>query len=111
MSCTNPWHEREDRQYYCVACGETADGSNTLGSVSVAAIYEALGVQPPADEVQKAVKYWDGALLATEARDLMGPAPAAWVALPDPLKDRIEPLPPEEAKKLWLDAWKGISDG
>lgn len=37
------------------------------------------------------VRLADAVLLATEARDLMGPRPAPWMAMPEPLVERIEP--------------------
>jgi hypothetical protein len=54
---------------------------------------------------EQGVKHWDDVLLATEARDLLGPPPEPWVKLPSPLPTTITPLCPEDAKDLWLYAW------
>jgi hypothetical protein len=48
------------------------------------------------------VKMTDVVLLATEARDLMGPAPAEWNLPFPPLAERIVPMNPEKAKDLFL---------
>ena len=45
------------------------------------------------------VKHADFVLLSTEARDLLGPPPMEWGAMPEPLPDRIEP---------W--SWRGAED-
>jgi hypothetical protein len=50
------------------------------------------------------VKYADGALLATEARDLMAPPPQAWESLPEPVKGKIIPLPWYVAEAKFLKA-------
>ena len=54
-----------------------------------AAIASAFGTTYPLPEC---VKHADDVLLATEARDLMGPPPEPWVRLPDPLPDVITPM-------------------
>jgi hypothetical protein len=51
-------------------------------------VSEALGYQWPTPE---AVKYVDAIMLASEARDLMGPPPEPWVALPPPVTWTVEP--------------------
>lgn len=47
----------------------------------------------------------DDALLATEARDLMGPPPEDWGLTAEPLTGRIEPLGPEAAERAFLEAY------
>lgn len=42
-------------------------------------------------EAWQRVKHADNVLLATEARDLMGPPPCEWAALPEPLEAVIDP--------------------
>ncbi len=49
-----------------------------------------------------AVKHADDVLLATEARDLMGPPPEPWPSLPTPLPQVIVPWTPEQAKAWFL---------
>jgi 5'-deoxynucleotidase YfbR-like HD superfamily hydrolase len=49
------------------------------------------------------VKLADVKLLATEARDLMSPLHPEWKSPINPLPFRIDPLPPKEAKKLFLE--------
>lgn len=49
------------------------------------------------------VKIADNTLLATEARDLMGPAPAPWAVLPEPLDHDIEPWDPKVVEQRFLD--------
>lgn len=44
----------------------------------------------------------DNTLLATEARDLLGPAPDMWSPLPEPLPDKIEPWAWQEAEERFL---------
>jgi len=44
----------------------------------------------------------DDVLLATEARDLMAPAPEDWGLAAEPLPERIEPLGPEDAERAFL---------
>jgi 5'-deoxynucleotidase YfbR-like HD superfamily hydrolase len=48
------------------------------------------------------VKVADVVLLATEARDLMGPAPAEWNLPFKPLGEKIVPISPEKAKEWFL---------
>ena len=62
-------------------------------------------VWPMPPEVKKA----DNVLLATEARDLMAPHPEDW-GLPDkPLSDRIIPLLPSDAERLFLEEYAKLS--
>jgi 5'-deoxynucleotidase YfbR-like HD superfamily hydrolase len=53
-------------------------------------------IEPPS------VKKADTILLATEARDLMSPLHSDWQQPVDPLPFKIEPLPPQEAKNLFM---------
>lgn len=48
------------------------------------------------------VKKADKILLSTEARDLMGPLHKDWVQPTEPLPFRIDPLPQQEAKNLFM---------
>ncbi len=48
------------------------------------------------------VKVADKTLLSTEARDLMGPLHKDWVQPTEPLPFRIDPLPQQEAKNLFM---------
>lgn len=50
----------------------------------------------------------DDTLLATEARDLMGPSPEDWGLTAEPLPERIEPLGPEAAEHAFLEAYAGL---
>lgn len=67
-------------------------------------IYEALDIQGPSAGERAAIKDCDDALLATEARDLLGPPPAEWVQLPPPLTTTITPWSPIDSKRLFLKA-------
>lgn len=60
------------------------------------AIGERFGFDPLAG--WDAVRYADRVMLATEARDLMAPPPAPWLALPPPLASPIWPLSPDKAE-------------
>ena len=52
------------------------------------------------------VKLADDRLLATEARDLMGPPPADWGLTAAPLDERIiDPLGPDAAEQLFLETY------
>ncbi len=50
----------------------------------------------------QAVHDADKALLATEARDLLGPTPKTWESLPKPLPGEIRPWPANEARERFL---------
>jgi hypothetical protein len=50
----------------------------------------------------KSIKLADQALLATEARDLMAPLRSDWIQPCDPLPFKIDPLPQQEAKDLFM---------
>jgi hypothetical protein len=67
-------------------------------------IHKALDVWPFPD-VERSIKHCDNVLLATEARDLMGPLPQRWAELPEPWGVTVTPVSPEAAKKLWLASW------
>lgn len=62
-----------------------------------------LGTLPPE------VKHADNVMLATEKRDLMGPPPQPWVALPDPRPEIIEPWDPERAELEFLAAFEAAA--
>jgi 5'-deoxynucleotidase YfbR-like HD superfamily hydrolase len=62
-------------------------------------IYKRFGLTT---EEPAGVKRADTALLATEARDLMSPLHRDWVQPVDPLPFKIVPLPPQEAKDLFM---------
>lgn len=59
----------------------------------------------------KDVKEADTIMLATEARDLMAPLHPDWKQPAKPLPFKIEPVNPEEAKKLFLDRYRELTDG
>ena len=69
------------------------------------AIYFKYGVDDAYDEVREWTKHFDLVLLATEVRDLMGPPPASWLPMPEPLEEHIVPMTAEEAEEAWLEAW------
>ena len=54
------------------------------------------------DSEPDSVKKADKIMLATEARDLMAPLREDWIQTIEPLLFKIDPLPPEEAKKAFL---------
>ena len=58
--------------------------------------------------IYPAVENADNVLLATEARDLMGPHPAAWECLPEPLKEIIEPWSPAKAEWEFLTRYNRL---
>lgn len=55
------------------------------------------------EEEPESVKLADKVLLATEARDLMSPLRVDWVVPWKPLPFKIDPLPPKEAKELFMN--------
>jgi hypothetical protein len=65
-----------------------------------AAVAAALGTRHPLPEE---VHHADNVLLATEARDLMGPPPEPWEKLPDPLPDVITPMHPAVAYHRFVE--------
>lgn len=54
------------------------------------------------------IKEADNILLATEARDLMGPPPAPWAEMPPPLWETIVPESPGTAKMIFLTYFKDL---
>lgn len=62
-------------------------------------------VEPPA------VKTADIKILATEARDLMSPLHPDWKQPCEPYPFRIDPLPPLEAKKLFMTRYMELTNG
>jgi hypothetical protein len=68
-----------------------------------AVIREAFSIVPLTANETDWLKLADGAMLATEARDLMAEPPAPWEALPAPLATSIvETEPPERAEAIFL---------
>jgi len=63
------------------------------------------------DVEPKNVKNADIKLLATEARDFMSPLHSDWVQPCDPLPFKIDPLPPAEAKDLFMDRYIELTHG
>lgn len=59
----------------------------------------------------ESVREADAVLLATEARDLMGPRPAPWSAMPEPLPEVIHPWAAELAESVFLDHFKRLTGG
>jgi hypothetical protein len=55
------------------------------------------------------IKHADNVMLATEARDLMGPVPAPWITLPTPCKWRVVPWTAEAAEAEFLRAYREIT--
>jgi hypothetical protein len=56
-----------------------------------------------------AVAHADDVLLATELRELMAPPPEPWQLGVDALPLRIDPLPPREAKQLFLQRFAALT--
>lgn len=75
-----------------------------------AAVFARFGL--PAD-LPPCVKDADRILLRTEQRDLMGTNGHSWLftAGTEPLTERIEPLPPGEAKSLFLARYADLKKG
>jgi len=55
------------------------------------------------------IKRADNVLLATEARDLLGPHPAPWAGLPEPLPRLIHPWPWTFAEKRFLEVFAEVA--
>jgi len=70
-------------------------------------ILDGLGVAPDV-EVYQTIKFCDDTLLATEARDLMGPPPSSWCPLPEPLPEVIVPQSSEVAELEFLAMWRQL---
>lgn len=70
----------------------------------LAVIFDAIGigVRGVTQLEWDAIKESDARLLATEARDLMGPPPEPWEGLPLPLPDKISPWSPKRSKRAFL---------
>lgn len=54
------------------------------------------------------VKHADDVLLATEARDVMGPAPEPWSFGGTPLRETIKPMSPAEAERAFLERFEAL---
>ena len=59
-------------------------------------------------ERPKEIIEMDLRLLATEKRDLMSPEPKTWGLPLPPFKAKINPLPPREAKAMFLDQYERL---
>ena len=69
----------------------------------LALIFQRFSDRHPTPREWGAVKLADAVLLATEARDLMGPPAREWEELPPPLPDRLFPHgPPETVEQDFL---------
>jgi uncharacterized protein len=58
----------------------------------------------------EAVREMDDALLMTECRDLMCPAPDSWRIDAMPLKQKIKPVSPGRAEKMFLKRFDALCD-
>lgn len=93
-------------------CG-TGGAFRTVGAVEAEimdVIAEALNLPPEPD--WSFIKFADDKALATEARDLMSPIHPEWmkwIAGITPLEERIVPLPPREAKALFLRRYEELN--
>lgn len=72
-------------------------------------IYERFGV-PGVAFTSLSLKLADEVLLATEARDLLGPAPVKWQGLPAPLTTRITPWPMNKARDRFLMLFASLAE-
>lgn len=54
------------------------------------------------------IHHADNVMLATEARDLMGPPPEPWVTLPPPREKAIVPLEPRLAYHLFMGMYEEL---
>lgn len=61
------------------------------------------------EEMPQSVKRADAAILADEAAHLMGPAPRPWGLTVPPLGVHIDPLPPIDARRLFLDRFTALT--
>ena len=59
----------------------------------------------------EAVKWIDLTMLATEARDLMGPPPLPWARLPDPAAQQLEPWGWEQAEAKFVERFLELGGG
>jgi hypothetical protein len=76
------------------------------------AIGKCFGLGEALVDLPALVKHVDEVLLATERRDLLKPPPALWTGAQDgqvlPLEERIVPLSPEEARRVFLNRAKEL---
>ncbi len=70
----------------------------------LATIFQALDIQQPSAKERAAIKHFDDVLLATEARDLLGPLHADWEQPRAPLATTITPWSPADSKRIFLEA-------
>ena len=63
---------------------------------------------PHTEALAALIKRADNTLLATEARDLLGPHPAPWALLPPPLPEVIEPWPWQEAEWRFIKRFREL---
>ena len=70
------------------------------------AILKRYGLVEAWDAYAEIIKTCDNRLLATEARDLMGPPPAPWVQMPPPIDERIEPWSPYLARNVFIQSFE-----
>lgn len=66
----------------------------------------ALGLQRAYPE--SIIKHADNRVLAAEKRDLMSAEPQPWLPLPEPIDERIVPLLPRAAKRLFLERYEQL---
>lgn len=73
-----------------------------------AVIFKAFQVALPphaANGMPPVVAHIDAQMLATEARDLLGPPPEPWLWLPDPYLEVVQPVAPQMAETEFLRAF------
>lgn len=81
-------------------------------AVLLRAIFEGLGFDPAwIRATRPTVKYADETLLASEARDLMGPPPAPWCKLPPPIREQIVAWRWELAERQFREMFERLSVG
>lgn len=66
----------------------------------LAVIMEHFGQEPT---MPPAVRHADEVLLATEGRDVMGPAPEPWLLEALPMEEKIVPVSAERAEQMFLE--------
>lgn len=54
------------------------------------------------------VTWADNTVLATEARDIMGPPPRAWATLPPPMRRTIRPWEAKVAERVFLERFEQL---
>lgn len=87
---------------------ETFSNFRDIESSIMVVIAEKFGL--PSSE-PKVVKDADIRILATEARDLMSPLHPDWRQPCEPYPFKIDPLNPAEAKRLFLDRYRELTNG